>query len=140
MEELSPQLRIVMWCRFRVEMGLSLRKSLEEYFNSGICNEPQWINWWRSVDGRSTSKKNDQKFTPYSMVILQVLERGLNGEPIQQTLHSLEEDLLESNQADLDQYASSLAFKALFPLILFLIPAFFLLLVGPIIKDIMVGF
>lgn len=140
MEDLSPQLRIVIWCRFRLELGISLRKALEEYFNSDICCDQKWQLWWRMQVSQSGVSSNSFEGSDVSRLLFQVFERGLKGEPILSILTALEEDLLEANQAELDQYAASLSFKALFPLILMLMPAFFLLLVGPILRDIFQGF
>ncbi len=140
MEDLSPQLRIVIWCRFRLELGISLRRALDEYFNSESGRDPKWQHWWRSQVSQSSATFLDRDVSDVTRLLFQVFERGLKGEPILAILIAMEDDLLEANQAELDQFAASLSFKALFPLVLMLMPAFFLLLIGPILRDIFQGF
>ncbi len=65
----------------------------------------------------------------------ELLERGFEGQPIVEPLTHLEDEVESVAKHDLDQHLATLPFKALFPLLFLQFPAFVILLIGPLLRE-----
>lgn len=65
----------------------------------------------------------------------ELLERGCGGQPISEALLQLQEEVEKAVDHELELHIAGLPFKALVPLLLFQFPAFLLLLLGPIVRE-----
>jgi hypothetical protein len=63
------------------------------------------------------------------------VERGCNGQPVIEYLEGLEKEIDFASHAELDLHISTLQFKALIPLLLFQFPAYLVLLLGPLLRE-----
>lgn len=138
MDYLAPPLKAVLEIRLQMENGISVSQSirlyaqrnLEDLFAKELCF------WLLSKEtGRSYQTKTFNK--PYRKHLLELLNRGLQGEPILEALCDFEEDLIFATNEDLEQHLQKLPFFSLIPLMLFEFPAFFLLLTGPLFFDLL---
>ena len=73
----------------------------------------------------------------YSKSLVDILYRGMQGEPILKTLDELENELIKECQARIDKYMQKLAVVSLVPLLFIQFPAFMMLLFGPIFMDVL---
>jgi len=89
---------------------------------------------WAAKDNRAPAPR--RPFKSYrEQALWELIERGHGGEPVLEPLTLLEEDIERAAQFDLDAHVAALPFKALVPLLLFQFPAFVILLVGPLLRE-----
>ena len=138
MVDLAPPLKAVLEIRLLIENGNSVFQSIKLYAkaNSEDIFAKELGVWLFS---QSTGRTNHSKVfnTFYRRRLLEVLSFGLRGEPILKALCDLEEDLVFISQEFLEQHIQKLPLMSLLPLMLFQFPAFFLLLVGPLLLNLL---
>lgn len=136
METLAPALHLLIFIRFSMESGDSLRKALQDY-ESMDCH-PEWttfIKKWMQArqSGQDISTLIRTLKTPSQRVLVQLINQGLAGEPIHQNLIQLEEELLQQSNDEIETFISTLPIKALIPLLLLQFPAYLILMLAPLI-------
>lgn len=72
--------------------------------------------------------------SPFERALLEVLHRGLKGEPVLAAIRILRDEIERASKIELDHYMAKLPMLALVPLLLFLLPAFLILLFGPLFQ------
>ena len=135
---LAPPLRAVLEIRLQIENGVSVSQAIKLYTqrNTEDIFAKELAYWLFSKEtGKNYSSEIFNK--PYRKHLIELLKRGLNGEPILEALCDFEEDLAFAVHEDLEQYLQKLPFITLIPLLLFEFPAFFLLLAGPLVLDLL---
>jgi hypothetical protein len=135
MENMNPALALLLTVKRHLERGQSTKVGIMEYlqsendaFRAEVAN---WFNLWKQ--GLSTESVVKAQLSIYRSVLLQTLERGLQGEPIYNYLQELETEIIKACEHSLSQSLGRLPFILLVPLLLFQLPAFMLLLFGPIL-------
>lgn len=73
--------------------------------------------------------------THYHRAFWDLLERGLLGQPIVDPMNNLEEEVERVSLRDLEMHVATLPFKALLPLLFLQFPAFIILLIGPLMRE-----
>ena len=138
MVDLAPPLKAVLEIRLLIENGNSVAQSIKLYAkaNSEDLFAKELGVW---LFAQSTGRQYENKIfnTFYRKRLLEVLSSGLKGEPILKALCSLEEDLIFISQEFLEEHIQKLPLMALFPLMLFQFPSFFLLLIGPLLLNLL---
>ena len=137
MDYLAPPLNAVLQIQLKIKSGLSVRSSIKAYVKDfPDCPFAKQINLWlfymetgKPVTQLISNKKN------YRKTLLDILSRGLKGEPILCILQEFELELNRATLQDLEYQVHKLPFLSLIPLFLFQIPAFFLLLLGPLLLE-----
>jgi hypothetical protein len=71
----------------------------------------------------------------YQRAFWDLIERGTAGQPVHDGLRALEEEVAAVARAELDEFALTLPFRSLIPLLAFQFPAFLILLLGPLLRD-----
>lgn len=130
---LNPLLVSICEIRHRLESGESLRASLPEALktNDTIWNQTL-KKWLVSLEhGAPTEKMVHAIKSPYRRVFLEVLAAGLSGSPVHQTLVELEREVHAACELELESHLRRLPFLSMLPVLLFMFPAFLLLLLGP---------
>ncbi len=138
MVSLAPPLKAVLEIRLEIENGLSVTESIRSFSKKNPDNFfAQELGHW--LFKRETGQIWSSKFfkTPYRKYFIDILDRGLKGEPILERLQNLEKDLTIAAEEDLEKHLQKLPFLSLIPLMLFEFPAFILLLLGPLILDLL---
>jgi hypothetical protein len=138
MENLAPPLSVVLQLQLEMENGHSFRESLRQMLRSHDENDfMKTIREWsvRKSHNQSTLLLVKSLTSPYRRTLLDLFERGWEGEPILEPLQSIEEEIRIAAQAELDQFIATLPFRAMIPLLLLQFPAYMLLLLGPILSD-----
>lgn len=135
MEDIAPPLGCAMQIRSLIEAGVSPHQAIQTYIQSYKSDfSKQLLKWFIHINNKSSSGETlDQlSLSPHRRVLIETLEIGLKGQPIYQRLVELESELVEVSRREIEKQAQNLSFKLLIPLFLFQVPAFFLLLIGPI--------
>ena len=73
----------------------------------------------------------------YRKRLVAIFKSGLKGEPILEALKDLEEDLIFASTEDMEKHLQKLPLLSLIPLMLLEFPAFFLLLVAPLLLNLL---
>ncbi len=137
MDCLAPPLNMVIHVQSRIRSGFSVRTALHIYIQDfPECSFARQINQWLFC--LETGKPFHDPCLArqhYRKALLPILKRGLNGEPILEFLSLFEEELKEVCLQNLKTQVKKLAFLTLIPLFLFQVPAFFLLLLGPLLFE-----
>ena len=137
MEGLTPPLmHTVRALRWRISTGLSMREALRLHLESSTSMLAHDLREWWALKAHDRNPPPPPTFSsPLRRAVLDVIERGLDGQPSLEHLHSLEEEVERAAQHELDEHVNSLPFKVLLPLLLFQFPAFLILLLGPLLRE-----
>ena len=115
--------------------GNSLKESLRLYLES--TNNPLAADlrerWTLAQGSRGAAPRPFESH--YQAAFWELIERGSQGQPILEALISLENEVDLAAGAELDLHISTLPFKVLMPLLLLQFPAFMLLLLGPLLRE-----
>ncbi len=142
MDCLAPPLNALLQIQMNIKNGLSIRSAIHLYLkNYPDCDFAISLKQWlyhqetgKIYEDPGLAKK------PYRKTLLDILERGLKGEPVLSLLNELEEELKSAALEDLDRQIQKLPFISLIPLFLFQAPAFFLLLLAPLLLELTANF
>ena len=142
MENIVPALKLI-WCvRKAVEKGRSVKFGLNDYLNSGSDEWQDDISKWLVLSQQGISTQNliqYQKTVMRKQLILS-LERGLKGESIHNHLMSLEEEIIDQIDVQVQEYLGRLPYLMLIPVALFFFPACLILMLGPFILQLTSSF
>ena len=135
---LAPPLKAVLEIRLLIENGNSVSQSIQIYSQSSSEDLfAKEIGVWLFAQSTGREYQNKIFNTFYRRRLLEVLTYGLKGEPILSALSALEEDLIFMCHENLEQHIQKLPLISLIPLLLFQFPAFFMLLVGPLLLNLL---
>lgn len=136
MEDMTPPLlNAVREVRWRISSGKSMKESLQLYLDgTGTPFSQQLREWWAlKSQGRA---QNDSRFTTHlQQAFINLVERGCAGQPVLLHLDALEGEIESAANAELELFVAALPFKVLLPMLLFQFPAYLLLLLGPILRE-----
>lgn len=136
MESMNPALLLLLIVKRHLERGESVKIGIAEYLRteeSSFRDEvATWFNLWQQ--GLSVDSILKRQNSLYRNILLQTLERGLRGEPIYNFLVELEIEIIKACEHSLSQALGRLPFILLVPLLFFQLPAFMILLFGPILS------
>ena len=134
---LAPPLKAVLEIRLQMEHGVSVSQAIRVYSQRDRDAFSKELAFW--LFAKETGKNYDKNIfqSPYRKHLLELLSRGLQGEPILSALADLEQDLIFASSEDMEQHLQKLPFISLIPLMVFAFPAFFLLLAGPLVLDLL---
>lgn len=137
MEIIAPSLELLLEVRFGIEKGLGIRPILKGYILSN--REREWGKklelWLKLLEmGRPTTVVLSE-LTFARRQVLEILEQGLKGEAIYSQLCSLQTELMQATELEIDEFVVKLPLKSLIPLLFLQFPAFLLLLLGPFLTE-----
>jgi hypothetical protein len=137
MEIIAPSLELLLEVRFGIEKGVGIKPVIDGYIQSQGHNDwGQKLGLWLKLQemGRPTqSLLAELSFARRQ--VLEVLEQGLRGEAIYSQLCSLQEELVQATELEIDEFVVKLPLKSLIPLLFLQFPAFLLLLLGPFLTE-----
>lgn len=133
---MPPLLCAVHKIQWSMHSGKSIKESMEAYLRSSNDELSERLRelWALKQNGRDL-KRADYLKTHYQNAFWEVIERALAGQPVTDALKSLEEEILIAAQSELDKHVLTLPFKALVPLLFFQFPAFLVVLLGPLLRE-----
>lgn len=137
MEGLNPALDLLLTVKRSLERGQSVKTGVIEYIQTSqdplTVDVAKWYNLYQQ--GLATDGVLHKQISIYRQSLLQTLEKGLAGEPIYTQIQVLEEEIVRACEDSLARSLGQLPFILLIPLLLFQLPAFLLLLFGPILTQ-----
>lgn len=142
MENIAPPLKLI-WCvRKAVEKGQSVKIGLGDYLNSETDAWREDVSKWLVLtqQGISTQKFIHVQKTVLRKQLIMTLERGLKGESIHKNLMSLEDEVLDQIDVQVQEFLGRLPYLMLIPVALFFFPACLMLMLGPFILQLTSSF
>lgn len=134
MEGLAPSLAYCLELELLLETGESVRSSIVRL--SGEMNGATTqratellVAYDQCLDIRQVTRASR---SPFERALLEILNRGLAGEPILGAVRILKVEVERAAQIELDLFLAKLPLLSLLPLLFFLLPAFLILLFGPL--------
>ena len=136
MENLSPPvLTAVREVKWRLAGGRSMRESIRLFLEESPTPFALRLGEWWALKNQNLGRPVTAFQTPYQKAFLQLIERGCEGQPTLEPLAALESEIESAAALELDRHISELPFKLLIPLLFFQFPAYLLLLLGPLLRD-----
>ena len=130
-ETLAPPLKATMYLRMQLSNGISMRIALKEYCLQETDNFSINVSkWYKNRLQGSPSCFKSKSF--YQKQLISTIERGLEGEPVLDTMRQLEQEMIAVSSEDIQMHLEKLPLLMLIPLALLQFPGFLMLLVGPI--------
>lgn len=135
---LAPPLKAVLEIRLQMENAVSVSQAIRLYSQRNL-DEPfaKALGLWLFAKETGKDFNEDSFDTFYRRRLLDLLDSGLKGEPILSALADLEEDLIFITNEDMEEHLQKLPLISLIPLLLFEFPAFFMLLIGPLLLNLL---
>jgi hypothetical protein len=140
MENIAPPLEMLLAIRWSLEKGDSVRRAVLNYKED--ISDSRWKEeislWWSLCESRSETRAfHSRQKSLYRRTVLQTLEQGLAGAAIYQQICQLEDEVRQACEDELEKHAALLSIRALIPLLFLQFPAFFLLLLGPLLARVL---
>ncbi len=138
MENLNPTLHLLLCARRALEKNQVVRIGIDRFLHESRSPFATTVaHWLSSLQKSQTDPIHRLRINPLQKALLNLLQRGLKGESIYQQLVSLEEEVLEACQIEIQAFLLKLPVLMLIPMLLFQFPAFMILLFGPIVGQIL---
>ena len=143
MENLAPPLILLWEVKRSLEKGQSVGAGIKTYLRRVKVGafRTQIETWWSIQNSPQIFKEKslvevslNMSLSPKRRYLLEILEVGLKGHGILQTLSSLETELISDCEDEIQHHVANLPLRALVPLMLFIFPSMMLLLVIPLLK------
>lgn len=139
MESVSPPvlnaIRATIWL---MRSGRSMNESLRYYLETTNDSFASVLR-----ERHLLLLKGHHSETPFTSIFQQtfwdLVVRAHHGQPILEALQALEHETTQAAQAELDDHISSLPFRVMIPLLLFMFPAYLIVLVGPLLRELSEG-
>ncbi len=135
MENITPSLILLWDVKRALENGRSVAAGIKNYLERPKLDpfRHQIEIWWAAQN--NSRILYDKSLLNYKrQFLLEILEAGLKGHSILQTLQSLENELILSCEDEIQNHISKLPLLALVPLMFLIFPAMMLVLVIPLLK------
>ncbi len=138
MDSLAPPLRALLNIKLKIQSGTSTRESIKEYVKETLdCSFAQDLGLWL-FQIESESSDPPKPFThPFRKMLVEVLAQGLEGDQILKSLEILEAEMIRASHRDLDNQLQKLPFIVMIPLLLLQLPAFLLIIFGPLLSKLL---
>jgi hypothetical protein len=136
MEDLTPPLlAAVRDVRWRISSGRSMNESVALYLESSPSAFASTLREWWALKNQGRPP-NSTSFTSHlQKAFVNLIERGCAGQPTLEHLTALEAEVEAAATAELELFLTTLPFKVLLPLLAFQFPAYLVLLLGPLLRE-----
>jgi len=136
MEDLSFLLKLCLHVRVSIEGGEALRVSILKFSDLDdsilYLKLKQWLIHFDQAGGENSA---ESFFTSHHIqVFLEILTQGLVGHAIYERVKTIEEEIIEVCKDEFQRELDKLPYVLMVPLLLFMFPAYLLLLLGPILN------
>ncbi|MDE0151503.1 MAG: hypothetical protein OXK80_03260 [Bdellovibrionales bacterium] len=139
MDSLAPPLRALLSIKLKIQSGISTRESIREYVKEALdCSFAQDLSLWLFQMESENNEISPKIFThPFRKMLVEILTQGLEGEQILKSLEILENEMITASHRDLDNQLQKLPFILMMPLLFLQLPAFLLLIFGPLLSKLL---
>lgn len=146
---MNPVLECVWFVEEGLRRGDSVREALSRWSDISIMSDRNHDRYSRDFrlqvlrllrdmetrDKESPTRAVSTSLSPHRENFFQILLAGFRGEAVLADLELLKADIQNQLELDMKSHVETLPFKMLVPLLLFLFPAFLILLFGPITRS-----
>lgn len=137
MESVAPPIRLISQIKRSIEHGQSVKLGLLSYLreetDSFSAEVAQWLTHYEH--GLQTKSIIERQPSIYRKSLLSLLEKGLAGQSIYQSLILLEDETVLACMSEQNRFINRLPFILMLPLLFFLFPAFLILMFGPLLLN-----
>lgn len=137
MESLNPSLRLIIQVREFLDRGDSIRACLREFARTDASPFANELGTWLFHRENGRPYVVSEKRTMAEKFLFRLIDRGLNGEPIAGPLKELQDEVVEQCELQIEEFIALLPLKSLIPLLIFIFPAFMMLLLGPLAESLL---
>lgn len=131
MDFIAPPLKTVLFLRMQIGNGVSVHGALREYLISENDSfRSELLTWYQKKQSDPGILYDSPRF--FRKQVVQTIERGLRGEPVDRIFQELESEMLEISREDMEAHMDRLPSLMLIPLMVFQLPGFLLILLGPV--------
>lgn len=135
MEDISPTIILLWEVKRALEKGESIQSGVNRYlakkYNTAFSFQvEQW--WIFQTNRRMEFNKSDIYMT--RKYLFEILEVGLSGQAILETLKIYEKELIQSCEDEIQSHIARLPLILMIPLMGLIFPALMLLLIGPLLS------
>lgn len=134
MESLTPSLRFVLVLRESLERGDSVRNAVRDFVHNYPSAFARQVSVWMVERENGKNAASEVAMLPSERFLIRIVDRGLKGEPIMTPLRELESEIIDRCENQMEEFVELLPVKTLMPLLLFIFPAYLLLLLGPMVE------
>lgn len=135
MENISPSLTLLLDVRAALDSGFSVRTGIIQFLQTKQTSfHPTIALWFAKLDHQQDIQELLRPLHPCRRALLLILEKGLNGIPVQNALIELEKEIVASCELEMETQIQTMPIKLLIPLLFFMFPAYLILLFGPLIE------
>lgn len=136
MEDLTPPLlTAVREIRWRISSGRSMREAMRMHLDRTHNSFAQTLREWWTLKAQGRPAGLEKFKTHYQRAFLSLVDRGCAGQPTLEHLTALETEIERAAESELELHVATLPFKMLVPLLLFQFPAYLILLLGPVLRE-----
>lgn len=138
MENIAPPLAAALHMELEMENGNSFRESLRHLLQKEDTDDfRSLLREWhvRKSHAQPTQRLIQTQKSPYRRALLDLFERGWQGEPILEPLQALKTEIHAAADDELQHFVGTLPFRAMIPVLLLQFPAYLLLLLGPTLAE-----
>lgn len=136
MEDLSFLLKLCLHVRVSIEGGEALRVSILRFSDLEdsihYLKLKQWLTHFDQSDGECDAESFFSNH--HTQIFLEILSQGLSGHSIYDRIKAVEEEFIEVCKDEFQKELDKLPYVLMVPLLLFMFPAYLLLLLGPILN------
>ena len=135
MENINPAWRITSHLQYQLSAGHSVRQALLIVCRS--LETPIDESLFKWAQQFPCPPPSHEGWSFLRVQLLKIIEDGLKGRPIYESLTQLELEILESLSSEIDEHIAKLPFLSLFPMLFFIGPSLFLMLIGPLLSSLL---
>ncbi len=141
MEDISPSWKCINYIQFALLEGKSLQEALLDYVAINKDSLAKSLEIWLAMhlSGREENLNQLQFSSELQIGLVEVFRRGLLGYPVHSALKSLSLEVRRASHGEAQEYLAKLPFKAMLPLFMFQMPAFLLVILGPLFNELLKG-
>lgn len=138
MEDISPTLYLLLIVRTALENGHSVRTGVRQFLSTSKDPFVEVVSkWLLFVDQDQSLHTLLENLHPCRRSLLLLLDKGLKGLPILPHLMTLEDEIIQSCEVEIETQIQKLPLLLMLPLFLLMFPAYLILLFGPIIQSLL---
>lgn len=136
MEDITPTLILLWDVKRNLEKGHSLTTGIQFFLQRRIKNKfTNVVSDWFEIYKNSNQPIIDKKLQASRYYLLEVLTYGLQGQPILESLKTLEKEIIVSCEDEIIAHTAKLPILMLIPLMGLIFPALMLLLIWPTLQS-----
>ncbi|MFZ3230186.1 MAG: hypothetical protein WA160_08270 [Pseudobdellovibrio sp.] len=135
MENVTPTLILLWDVKRALEKGFSVSNGIQYFIKRDIYHEfAQFVRIWLAHFQTDKESLNTKHLNPTRRYLLSILEHGLKGQAILESLKAYEIELIMSCEDEIQSHIAKLPLVLLVPLMCFIFPSIMMLLIWPALK------